>query len=92
MKITNYKSIIPTNFDSDQVKGVAGRVVVGTAAAGLRHDAIRDANEGAIGQEIRVAAPEVRHDGQTGQHGFGDRQPESFAEARRHVGIGVAEA
>jgi len=28
MKILNYTSVIPTNFDSDQVKGVAGRVVV----------------------------------------------------------------
>ena len=31
MKIINYSSAIPTNFDSDQVKGVAGRVVAGKA-------------------------------------------------------------
>ena len=29
MKIIDYTSIIPTSFESDQVKGVAGRVVVG---------------------------------------------------------------
>ena len=29
MKIINYPSVIPTSFESDQVKGVAGRVVVG---------------------------------------------------------------
>ena len=31
MKILNYTSIIPTNFDNDQAKGVAGRVAVGKA-------------------------------------------------------------
>lgn len=31
MKITNYATIPPTRFDSDQVKGVAGRVAVGKA-------------------------------------------------------------
>ena len=29
MKIINYTSVTPTNFDSDQVTAVAGRVVVG---------------------------------------------------------------
>jgi quercetin dioxygenase-like cupin family protein len=29
MKLINYKSVQPTNFDNDVAKGVAGRVVVG---------------------------------------------------------------
>ena len=31
MKIINYTYVVPTNFDNDQAKGVAGRVVVGKA-------------------------------------------------------------
>ena len=31
MKLINYKSVAPTNFDNDQAKGVAGRVVAGKA-------------------------------------------------------------
>ncbi len=31
MKLVNYASVIPTSFNSDQVKGVVGRVVVGKA-------------------------------------------------------------
>ena len=29
MKIVAYKKITPTNFDNDEMKGVAGRVVIG---------------------------------------------------------------
>ena len=31
MKIINYTYVVPTHFDNDQAKGVAGRVVVGKA-------------------------------------------------------------